>query len=104
MTTALQRLNTEVKKQKVVLIWTYNYPFLFKYLLWPRPFKQSLSSILPVFLQDDNDQNDDTNEGDNENDQDNDENDEEGDNNDDDDDSSWEDIEVVEEVGGGESP
>ena len=35
MTTALQRLNTEVKKQEVVLIWTYNYPFLFKYL-WPR--------------------------------------------------------------------
>ncbi len=58
-----------------------------------------------LFLQDDNDQNDDTNEGDNENDQDNDENDEEGDNNDDDDDdSSWEDIEVVEEIGGGESP
>ncbi len=59
---------------------------------------------LLIFFQDDNDQNDDTNEGDNENEQDNDENDEEGDNNDDDDDSSWEDIEVVEEIGGGESP
>jgi hypothetical protein len=65
----------------------------------------SWSPILSIFFQDDNDQNDDTNEGDNENDQDNDENEEEGDNNDDDDDdSSWEDIEVVEEVGGGESP
>ncbi len=74
------------------------------FILCCDPVPPSWSSILPVFFQDDNDQNDDTNEGDNENDQDNDENEEEGDNDDDDDDSSWEDIEVVEEIGGGESP
>ncbi len=63
-------------------------------------------SSFPLF-QDENDQNDDTNE-DNENEEENNEenDDEEGDDDgeEDDDDDSWEDIEVVEEVGGdGES-